>query len=66
MQLEKTFNDFSKLVDVLANDARIFRDSIAGKFFFTSVYFLFYFFRKKQYKRIMNYFTKTLKCSSLV
>ncbi|GAA5800775.1 hypothetical protein HPULCUR_006213 [Helicostylum pulchrum] len=30
MQLEKTFNDFSKLVDVLANDARIFRDSIAA------------------------------------
>lgn len=30
MQLEKVFNDFSKLVDVLAQDARIFRDSIAG------------------------------------
>lgn len=43
MQLEKTFNDFSKLVDVLANDARIFRDSIAGK----SVYFFILFSSKK-------------------
>lgn len=31
MQLEKVFNEFTKLVDVLAQDARIFRDSIAGK-----------------------------------
>lgn len=30
LQLEKVFNDFSKLVDVLAQDARVFRDSIAG------------------------------------
>lgn len=31
MELEKTFNDFSKLVDVFAEDARIFRDNISGK-----------------------------------
>lgn len=31
MQLEKTFHDFSKLVDVFAKDARIFRDNISGK-----------------------------------
>jgi hypothetical protein len=31
LQLEKVFNDFSKLVDLLAKDATIFRDSIAGK-----------------------------------
>ncbi|CEP11068.1 hypothetical protein [Parasitella parasitica] len=30
MQLEKVFNEFTKLVDVLAKDARIFRDSIAA------------------------------------
>lgn len=33
LQLEKVFNDFSKLVDVLAQDSRIFRDSIAGRFY---------------------------------
>lgn len=31
MQLESTFNDFSKLVDVFAQDATIFRDNISGK-----------------------------------
>jgi len=30
MQLEKVFNEFTKLVEVLAKDAGIFRDSIAG------------------------------------
>ncbi|KAI7892875.1 uncharacterized protein EV154DRAFT_167315 [Mucor mucedo] len=30
MQLEKTFHDFSKLVDVFAQDARIFRDNISA------------------------------------
>ncbi|KAL9553871.1 hypothetical protein MBANPS3_003077 [Mucor bainieri] len=30
MQLEKVFNEFTKLVEVLAQDARIFRDSIAA------------------------------------
>lgn len=40
MQLEKVFNEFTKLVDVLAQDARIFRDSIAGKTRFWNLIFL--------------------------
>jgi archaellum component FlaC len=32
MQLEKEFNELTKLVEVLAKDAGIFRDSIAGNF----------------------------------
>lgn len=31
LQLEKQFNEFAKLSEVLAKDAGIFRDSIAGK-----------------------------------
>lgn len=40
MQLEKVFNEFTKLVEVLAKDAGIFRDSIAGKVFENSIFAL--------------------------
>jgi amphiphysin len=43
LELEKTFNEFSNLVEVLAKDAGLFRDSIACKPSFSFFFFFFFF-----------------------